>query len=49
MRIYYDVIGTNPTLGKVTAGIVLGVQTSGVTTSRAAAPAPSSGGEKGLT
>lgn len=31
MRIYYDVIGTNPTLGKVTAGIVEGVQTNGVT------------------
>lgn len=31
MRIYYDVIGTVPTLGKVTAGIVEGVQTSGVT------------------
>ena len=31
MRIYYDVIGTNPTLGKVTAGVVEGVQTSGVT------------------
>lgn len=31
MRVYYDVIGTNPTLGKVTAGIVTGVQTNGVT------------------
>jgi len=30
MRIYYDVIGTNPTLGKVTAGVVAGVQTAGV-------------------
>lgn len=31
MRIYYDVIGTVPTLGKVTAGVVEGVQTNGVT------------------
>ncbi|HEY5797665.1 MAG TPA: hypothetical protein VIU82_21895 [Bosea sp. (in: a-proteobacteria)] len=31
MRIYYDVIGTAPTLGKVTAGVVMGVQTNGVT------------------
>lgn len=31
MRIYYDVIGTVPTLGKVTAGIVAGVQTNGIT------------------
>ena len=31
LRIYYDVIGTAPTLGKVTAGVVMGVQTNGVT------------------
>lgn len=31
MRIYYDVTGTNPTLGKITAGIVADVQTNGVT------------------
>jgi hypothetical protein len=31
MRIYYDVIGTVPTLGKVTAGVVAGVQTNGIT------------------
>jgi hypothetical protein len=30
MRIFYDVIGTNPTLGKVTAGVVEGVQTNAV-------------------
>lgn len=30
MRIYYDVIGTNPTLGKVTAGVTMGDQTNGV-------------------
>ncbi len=31
MRIYYDITGTAPTLGKVTAGVVAGVQTAGVT------------------
>lgn len=31
MRINYTVTGTAPTLGKVTAGVVHGVQTSGVT------------------
>ena len=31
MRIFYDITGTAPTLGKVTAGIVASVQTSGVT------------------
>lgn len=31
MRINYTVTGTAPTLGKVTAGVVMGVQTSGVT------------------
>lgn len=30
MRIYYDVTGTDPTAGKITAGIVHGVQTNGV-------------------
>lgn len=30
MRIFYDVVGTAPTLGKVTAGVVAGVQTNGV-------------------
>ncbi len=30
MRIFYDITGTAPTLGKVTAGIVAGVQTAGV-------------------
>jgi hypothetical protein len=30
MRIFYDVVGTAPTLGKVTAGIVAGVQTNAV-------------------
>lgn len=28
MRIFYTVVGTNPTLGKVTAGVVAGVQTA---------------------
>jgi len=31
MRIYYTVAGTNPTLGKITAGIVADVQTNSVT------------------
>ena len=30
MRVYYDVTGTAPTTGKVTAGIVAAVQTNGV-------------------
>lgn len=30
MRLYYTVTGTAPTLGKITAGVVAGVQTSGV-------------------
>jgi len=30
MRLYYTVTGTAPTLGKITAGVVMGVQTSGV-------------------
>lgn len=30
MRIYYDVTGTDPTAGKITAGIVHGIQTNGV-------------------
>lgn len=30
LRVFYDVVGTNPTLGKVTAGIVAGSQTNGV-------------------
>lgn len=30
MRIFYDITGTAPTLGRVTAGVVMGVQTSGV-------------------
>lgn len=29
LRVYYDVVGTNPTTGKITAGIVLGSQTNG--------------------
>ncbi|WP_085905907.1 Bbp16 family capsid cement protein [Kiloniella majae] len=29
MRIHYDVSGTNPSTGKVTAGITMGVQTNG--------------------
>jgi hypothetical protein len=28
LRMYYDVVGTNPTLGKITAGIVAAVQPS---------------------
>lgn len=31
MRIYYDITGTAPTTGKVTAGVVAGVQSNGVT------------------
>lgn len=31
MRIFYDITGTAPTLGKITAGVVAGVQTNGVT------------------
>lgn len=30
LRIYYDVVGTNPTLGKITAGVVMGSQTNAV-------------------
>lgn len=30
MRIFYDITGTAPTLGKVTAGIVASIQTNGV-------------------
>lgn len=30
MRIFYDITGTAPSTGKVTAGVVAGVQTSGV-------------------
>lgn len=30
MRIYYDITGTAPSLGKMTAGIVTSVQTNGV-------------------
>ena len=30
MRIYYDITGTAPTLGKITAGIVADIQTNGV-------------------
>lgn len=30
MRLLYTVTGTAPTLGKITAGVVMGVQTSGV-------------------
>jgi hypothetical protein len=30
MRLYYDVTGTTPSAGKITAGIVAGVQTNGV-------------------
>jgi len=30
LRIYYDITGTAPTAGRVTAGIVHGVQTNGV-------------------
>ena len=30
MRLYYDVTGTAPTAGKITAGIVAAVQTNGV-------------------
>lgn len=29
VRLYYDVVGTNPTLGKLTAGVVAGRQTNG--------------------
>ena len=28
LRVFYDVVGTNPTLGKVTAGIVMASQTN---------------------
>lgn len=31
LRVYYDITGTAPDAGKVTAGIVHGVQTNGVT------------------
>lgn len=31
MRIYYDITGSAPTLGKMTAGVVLGAQTSFIT------------------
>lgn len=30
LRIYYDITGTAPTLGKITAGVTMGDQTSGV-------------------
>ncbi len=30
MRIFYDITGTAPTLGKVTAGVVAAIQTNGV-------------------
>lgn len=30
MRIYYDITGTAPTLGKITAGVVAAVQTNGI-------------------
>lgn len=30
LRIYYDITGTAPTLGKMTAGVVMGVQSNGV-------------------
>lgn len=30
MRLYYDVTGTHPTTGKITAGVVAAVQTNGV-------------------
>lgn len=30
IRLFYDVTGTNPTLGRLTAGIVAGLQTNGV-------------------
>lgn len=30
MRLFYDVTGTNPTTGKITAGVVAAVQTNGV-------------------
>lgn len=30
LRLYYDITGTAPTLGKITAGVVAGLQTAGV-------------------